>query len=175
MKRAIQLLLLCLVAGQLLAGYKPVQAAEGMAYREEREAVLRQARCQAPADEKLYTVWLEGAPLLGQIKTVNALPGEYILVALQFSAGTGYEWRLANDKLRFAEVICTEKLPFPDNSRSGGRMAAIFLLKVRWDAPTEEGINFILARPWENPDKVPPAAVAEVRCHYAPPSKGYTP
>lgn len=140
-------------------------AAEGMAYREEREAILRQTECQAPQEAIVHDVWLEAAPKSGLITTVNVEPGEYVRVVLVCQAGTGYEWKVVDAKISFLEGVKEQVMPFPKSGQvAGGKVARVFLYKTSEAAHGDDRVSFALFRAWEGADKG--VSFVDVNVHY---------
>jgi hypothetical protein len=139
--------------------------AEGMAYREEREATLRQTECQAPQNAVVHDVWLEAAPKSGLITTVNVEPGEYVRIILVCQAGTGYEWKAVDSRISFLETVKEQVLPFPQSGPiTGGKVASVFLYKTSDAARGDDRLSFALYRAWEGVDKG--VSFVDVNVHY---------
>lgn len=144
------------------AGYA---AAPGMAYREEREAILNASDCKVPAGAHVHDIWLEATRMSGLVTTVTVSPEDYVRVALVCQAGTGYEWRLINSKLSFLEVVKEQVVPFPSDKKiTGGKVAYIFLYKASKLAAGDDSLNFALYRQWEGVEKG--AALVDIDIHY---------
>lgn len=140
-------------------------APAGMAYREEREAVLRQTDCQAPEGAVVHDVWLEAAPMSGLITKVNVEPGEYVRVILVCAGGTGYEWQLTESKVSFLETVKSQVLAFPKSEQiTGGKVAYIFLYKASAAATSTDRLAFVLYRSWEGVQKG--VSIVEVNVQY---------
>ncbi len=141
-------------------------SAEGMAYREERETILRQTECQAPRNAIVHDVWLEAAPKSGLITTVNVEPGEFVRVVLVCQAGTGYEWKAVDSKISFLETVKEQVLPFPQRNGQvvGGKVASVFLFKTSEFARGDDRLSFALFRAWEGADKG--VSYVDVNVHY---------
>lgn len=140
-------------------------AAEGMAYREERQAVLRQSECQAPEGAVVQDVWFEASPLSKLSTKVTLGPGEYLRVVMACAGGTGYQWQITDSKVSFLETVKTQVLPFPKSEHiAGGKVAYIFLFKASPAAVGDDHLTYALQRSWEGAQKGD--AVVEMDVHY---------